>query len=74
MPKDRYVRYFNVTLDEGPRPKYGKLRLNPWHLFGTKINRFGPKKDLKGYLMIWRTKMQARIQGRVQLKDSICFK
>jgi hypothetical protein len=24
--------------------------------------------------MIWRTKMQARVQGRVQLKDSIYFK
>jgi hypothetical protein len=33
-----------------------------------------PKKELKGELMIWRTKMQARVQGRVQLKDSICFK
>jgi hypothetical protein len=24
--------------------------------------------------MIWRTEMQARVQGRVELKDSICFK
>jgi hypothetical protein len=28
MPKKRYVKYFKVTLDEGPRPKSGKLRLN----------------------------------------------
>jgi hypothetical protein len=32
------------------------------------------KKSSQGELMIWRTKMQARIQGRVQLKDSIRFK
>jgi len=24
--------------------------------------------------MIWRTKMQARVQGMVQFKDSVCFK
>jgi hypothetical protein len=24
--------------------------------------------------MMWRTKMQVRVQGRVQFKDSICFK
>jgi hypothetical protein len=29
---------------------------------------------LKGELLIWRTKNQARKQGIVQLKDSICFK
>jgi hypothetical protein len=29
---------------------------------------------LKGELLIWRTKNQARDQGTVQLKDSICFK
>jgi hypothetical protein len=28
----------------------------------------------KGELLIWRTKNQARDQGTVQLKDSICFK
>jgi hypothetical protein len=32
------------------------------------------EKKLKGDLMIWRTKVQARVQGKVQLKDSICFK
>jgi hypothetical protein len=29
---------------------------------------------LKRELLTWRTKNQARDQGRVQLKDSICFK
>jgi hypothetical protein len=29
---------------------------------------------LKGELLIWRTKNQARDQGTIQLKDSICFK
>jgi hypothetical protein len=29
---------------------------------------------VKGELLIWRTKNEARDQGRVQLKDSICFK
>jgi hypothetical protein len=33
-----------------------------------------PKTVLKGGLLIWRTKNQARDQGTVQLKDSICFK
>jgi hypothetical protein len=32
------------------------------------------KTALKGELLIWRTKNQAWDQGRVQLKDSICFK
>ncbi len=32
------------------------------------------KTVLKGELLIWRTKNQARDQGTVQLKDSICFK
>jgi hypothetical protein len=32
------------------------------------------KTVLKGELLIWRTKKQARDQGIVQLKDSICFK
>jgi hypothetical protein len=31
-------------------------------------------KDLNGELMIWGTKMQARVQGMVQFKDSVCFK
>ncbi len=31
-------------------------------------------KELNGELMIWRTKMQARVQGMVQFKDSVCFK
>jgi hypothetical protein len=32
------------------------------------------KTVLKGELLIWRTKNEARDQGIVQLKDSICFK
>jgi hypothetical protein len=39
-----------------------------WHQFGGKVNCFGPKKMKE--LIIWRTKMQARAQGKVQLKDS----
>jgi hypothetical protein len=63
-------------LDEGPKPKSDKLRLN---LHGTIFGRRDQlvqtkKKELKGELMIWRTKMQAKVQGKVQLKDSICFK
>jgi hypothetical protein len=52
-------------------PKSGKSRLN---LHGTilegKSIGLDPKNELKGELVIWRTKMQAR----VQLKDSIGFK
>jgi hypothetical protein len=29
---------------------------------------------LKGELLIWRTKNQARDKGTIQFKDSICFK
>jgi hypothetical protein len=32
------------------------------------------KTVLKGELQVWRTKNQARHQGTVQLKDSICLK
>jgi hypothetical protein len=31
------------------------------------------KTMLKGQLLIWRTNNQARDQGTLQLKDSICF-
>ncbi len=58
-------------LDEGPRPKSGKSRLN---LHGSILDRKSinsdQKKELKGDLMIQRTKMQARVHG----KDSIRFK
>jgi hypothetical protein len=51
------------------------LRLN---LHGTvlegKAIGFDQKKKLKGQLMIWKTKMRPRVQGKVQLQDSICFK
>ncbi len=62
-------------LDEGPRPKSGKSRLN---LHGSILERklvdSDQKKEVKGELMIRSTKMQAKVHGRVQLKDSICFK
>jgi hypothetical protein len=32
------------------------------------------KAVLKGKLLIWKTENQAKDQGRVQLKVSICFK
>jgi hypothetical protein len=62
-------------LDEGARPRSGKSSL---HLHGSilegKSIGSDQKKELKGEFMIWRTKMQAKVQGKVQLKDSICFK
>jgi len=62
-------------LDEGPRPKSGKLRLNYMApvLKGKSLG-LQAKAVLKGELLIWRTKNEAKDQGRVQLKDSICFK
>jgi hypothetical protein len=64
-------------LDEGPRPKSGKIKAIPtWHNSGGKINRFRPKtkKELKRRAHDWRTKLQARVQDGVGLEDSICFK
>jgi len=62
-------------LDEGPRPKSGKSMQNLHDtIFKGKSIGSDFKKSLKGYLTIWRTKMEARVQGKVQLKDSICFK
>ncbi len=46
----------------------------PWHHFGGKAIGSDPqkkfKRELKGEreFMIWRTKLQAMVQGRVQLK------
>jgi len=62
-------------LDEGPRPKSGKLRLTSMApvLEGKSIGA-DQKTVLKGEHLIWRTKNQFRDQGTVQLKDSICFK
>jgi len=58
------------------RQKSGKLRLNLHGsiLEGKSIGLDPPEKKLKRELMIWRMEMQARLQGKVQLKDSICFK
>jgi hypothetical protein len=53
-------------LDDGPRPKSGKLRLNlHGTCFGGKINWFGPKNSAKKRApdLIWRTENQARDQG-----------
>jgi hypothetical protein len=62
-------------LDEGPRPKSGKSRLNLHDsILERKSINSDEKKELKGDLMIQRTKMQARVHGKVQLKDSIRFK
>jgi hypothetical protein len=48
-------------LDEGPRPKSGKLMLNLHGtiLEGKSIGLDLKGKDLNGERMIWRTKMQA---------------
>jgi len=43
-------------------------------LEGNSIGSDQKNPMLKGELLIWRTKDQARDQGTVQLKDSICFK
>jgi hypothetical protein len=60
-------------LDEGPRQKSGKLRLI-WLLFWReKSIGLDQKTVLKGELLIWRTKNQARDPGTLQLEDSICF-
>jgi len=62
-------------LNEGARPRIGKSSL---HLHGSiwegKSIGSDQKRELKGEFMIWRTKMQVRVQGKVQIKDSICFK
>jgi hypothetical protein len=59
-------------LDEGPRIE-AKLT---WHLFWRENQLIGSDRKIvfKGELLIWRTKSQAKDQGKVQLKDSICFK
>jgi hypothetical protein len=61
---------------QGSKTKKWQIEAKPtWHLFWRE-NQIGldQKTVLKGELLIWRTKNQARDQGRVQLKDSICFK
>jgi hypothetical protein len=63
-------------LDDGPRPKSGKLKLLTYmapFLEGKSIG-LDQKTVPKGELLIWRTKNQAREQSTVELKDSICFK
>ncbi len=67
-------------LDEGPRPKSGKLRLNLHGktymapvLEGKSIGS-DQKTVLEEEILIWRTKNQARDPGTLQLKDSLGFK
>jgi hypothetical protein len=40
----------------------------------NQLVRTQKNKSQKGKLVIWRTKMQATVQHRVNLKDSICVK
>jgi hypothetical protein len=58
-----------LPLDEDPRPKSGKLRLN---LHGTilegKSIGSGQKREFKGEIMIWRTEMQARSKAGSNLR------
>jgi hypothetical protein len=59
-------------LDEGPRPKKsGKIEAKPYMAPVLKGKSIGSDQRtvLKGELPIWRTKNQARDQGRVQLKE-----
>jgi hypothetical protein len=64
-------------LDKGSKPKSDKLRMTKKDANWTEnqlVQSSDQKTVLKGELLIWRTKNQARDQGTVQLKDSICFK
>jgi hypothetical protein len=42
--------------------------------WGGKSIGLDPKKESKGELMIWRAMMLTKVQGKIQLKNSICFK
>jgi hypothetical protein len=61
---------------QGSKTKKWQIEAKPtWHLFWRENQLVWTKKTvLKGDLLIWRTKNEARDQGIVQLKDSICFK
>jgi len=63
-------------LDEGPRPKSGKLNLLTYMapLLDGKSIGLDQKTVPKGKLLIWRLKNQAREQSTVELKHSTCFK
>ncbi len=62
-----------MPLEEGPRPKSGKLKLNMAPVLEGKSIGSDQNTMLKGELLIWRTKNQARDPGTLQLKDSICL-
>jgi hypothetical protein len=54
----------------GPKTKKWQIEAKPtWHLFWSQNNWFRPKNSAKR-----RAHDEARDQGIVQLKDSICFK
>jgi len=44
------------------------------HVLEGKLIGLDQKNNAKKRVLIWKTKNQARDQGTVQLKDSICFK
>jgi hypothetical protein len=71
-----WLKALNKAFTRGSKTKKWQIEAKPtWHLFleGKSIG-LDQKTVLKGELLIWRTKNQARDQGIVQLKDSICFK
>jgi hypothetical protein len=64
-------------LDEDPRPKSGKLRLNlnGTCCFGGKINGFGPNDSAKRLAPdLENQESGLGIKVQIQLKDSIYFK
>ncbi len=62
-----------TPLEEGPRPKKWQIEANMAPVLEGKSIGSDRKTVLKGELLIWRTKNQARDPGTLQLKDSICF-
>jgi hypothetical protein len=64
-----------VILDEGPRPKGGKLKQYPrGTYFGRKINWFRPKNSVKRRTFDLENQELGYGPRYVQLKDSMCFK
>jgi hypothetical protein len=61
---------------QGSKTKKWQIKAKPTcHLFWRERSTgLDQRTVLKWELLIWRTKNQARDQGTVQLKDSICFK
>jgi len=75
--------HWRATLEKGPRSKVQCNRailldeshkLDPWPLDESpRLKSDKSRLNLHGTILE-RTKMQARVQGKVQLKGSICFK